>query len=123
MELCGDLIERVHENINALQQQSDVQSDTTEEQIEELAKDQVRCQSSMEASASTPTTANTNGANASLPTASRYGDTACEQGQCELTLLTLHLLMYCTQKHFQCSCLYSMFSACDTFQKASSTMA
>ena len=75
MELCGDLVERVHENINAQQGQLDVQ-DTSDDQVAEIAsetKTQARSQSSMEGSEKQTTTisSKTNGSGSSITNASR----------------------------------------------------
>lgn len=76
MELCGDLIERVHENLNALQQQGDGQ-DNGDDQVAEMAseaKTQVRSHSSTDSAVKqAAASSKTNGSGPGLPNASRYG--------------------------------------------------
>jgi calcium/calmodulin-dependent 3',5'-cyclic nucleotide phosphodiesterase len=85
MELCGDLIERVHENINSQQQQSDVPESSSDREVTNIAteaKSQTRSQSSMEAtrnveaqegaSSKQIATTHTNGSGPSAPHGTRY---------------------------------------------------
>lgn len=146
MELCGDLIERVHEHINvsAAAAASEAAAD---DQVAELAaetKSQARSQSSADSTA----TAKANGSSGppSSSNTSRYayapaaparlrlpwGETCSSSStlyaklnsdSCQFGGLLLLPFSLILQKHFQCSCLHSMFSTCDTVQKASSTMA
>ena len=75
MELCGDLIERVHENINSQQSQSDAQ-ESVDDQVAEIAseaKAQARSQSSMDSTdKKAAISSKANGSGPSMVNASRY---------------------------------------------------